>query len=240
MVSVAHQNSSQKNICIENVVIISDFDGTITCQDVNDIIFRVFGNENLRKIERELKMNKIGDREALRRYYSKIKLSERKFNRYIYNTIKIDPYFRAFYDYIKKNNIKFAIVSGGFRNYIDLLFEKYDIQFEHDIYTNRLYFKGNTILPQFLHEIIDCKIQFGPCGNCKKRIIGKYSGKKIIYIGDGLTDRCIAGVVDILLAKENSFLLKFAKNNNISYLCYKNFNDVQEYIQKFIKEGIIQ
>ena len=47
----------------------------------------------------------------------------------------------------------------------------------------------------------------------------------IVYIGEGYSDRCPARYADIVFAKDD--LLKFCHRENISYLEYRTFADVQ-------------
>ncbi len=72
----------------------------------------------------------------------------------------------------------------------------------------------------------DCLIG-GGC--CKCGVARKYA-KDYIYIGDGLSDRCIAKNAALLFAK-NSLEL-FCKNEKISYFPYKTFQDIIYAISK--------
>ena len=47
---------------------------------------------------------------------------------------------------------------------------------------------------------------------------------KVIYIGDGVSDFCVANKADILYAK--SKLSDYCKNKGINYIPYETFKDV--------------
>ncbi|MGM0411302.1 MAG: MtnX-like HAD-IB family phosphatase [Bacillota bacterium] len=220
-----------------NLVIFSDFDGTISIQDVNDEIFKKFGDEHSQEIEKKLKNNMISDRKAMEKQYERLDMSKNDFESFIYNNINIDPYFKEFYKMVKENDLDFSIISGGFIEYIIIALNKANISFDHPIYASTINFLKDNTKPNFLHDIKECKEIFGPCGNCKNKILKKMDNKKIIYIGDGLTDRCVADMVDLLLVKSNSILENYCINNNISYNPFNTFKDVKNIVNKYLKSN---
>ena len=200
-------------------------------------MFKKFNSQNFNLIEEKLINNEINDRKALRENFESISEKEEQIRCFIINNISIDPYFEQFYKFNKQKDIEFGIVSGGFINYIKWVFDKYNIHFAGSIYANQLIFKNNKIIPKFLHDIKNCMIKFGPCGNCKLNVIRKIKNvekKKIIYIGDGLTDRCIADKVDILFAKQNSILEQYCNKKSINHIIFKNFNDILQDVKKIL------
>jgi len=215
-------------------IILSDFDGTISIQDTNNEIFEKYGDQYSYIIEDELKKNLICDREALKQHYSRLDLNKQEFLTFIENNINLDPYFKIFYRNIKNRDLNFAIVSGGFLEYIKLTLKKEGINYKDKIYANRLDFDGNDVSPIFLHDVTKCNEVFGPCGNCKYKILKKYSHKKIIYIGDGLTDRCVATDSDYLLVKKDSILQNYCDKNKIEYQIFTSFKDVDAIFEKII------
>jgi len=223
------------NIKKDNLIIFSDFDGTISIQDVNDEIFKEFGDEYSQIIEEKLQKNLLSDKEAMEKQYERLEMSKKDFESFIYNNIDIDPYFKEFYKMIKKNNIDFSIISGGFIEYIVITLNKADISFDHPIYASTIDFTKDQTKPNFLHDIKECKEIFGPCGNCKNKILKEIDNKQIVYIGDGLTDRCVADMADLLLVKSNSILENYCIKNNISYKPFKSFKDVKNILNKHLK-----
>lgn len=222
---------------MDKLLIISDFDGTISQQDVNDYIFSNFGNKKSEKIEELYQSGKIGLKEALIRHYSHIKINKRSFTKLIKEKINLDPYFFDFYKEVRDSDIKFIIVSGGFINYIKILFSQNKINFNDNIYANKLIFNDDKIKLNFFHNINECEKEFNLCGNCKYKIIKNYKlkGYKIIYIGDGLTDRCAADEVDYLFVKNNSSLENYCNNYDFNFISFENFNDLIK-IVRLIKE----
>lgn len=228
-------DKSKLNINKDNLIIFSDFDGTISIQDVNDEIFKEFGDDYSQVIEEKLQNNLISDKEAMEKQYERLVMSKNDFESFIYNKIEIDPFFKEFYKMIKENNIDFSIISGGFIEYIVIALNKENILFDHPIFASTIIFNNQNPKPNFLHEINECEEIFGPCGNCKNKILKEIENKKIVYIGDGLTDRCVADMADLLFVKSNSILENYCINNNICYRSFNTFKDVENILNEYLK-----
>jgi 2-hydroxy-3-keto-5-methylthiopentenyl-1-phosphate phosphatase len=83
--------------------------------------------------------------------------------------------------------------------------------------------------------VVDCRLHAdfpyqsdhcGACGNCKldyaERVREK--GARIIYIGDGHSDRCASEVADIVFAKD--VLAEHCRKQGMPYLPFTDFNDI--------------
>jgi len=106
------------------IIILSDFDGTISLDDVNDKLFTIYGDEVSEQIDKDYYNGEISDKEALLKQYKRIRLSKKEFFNFIDTTIKIDKHFGDFYKKVKDEKLAFAIISGGFNNYIEYLLER--------------------------------------------------------------------------------------------------------------------
>ena len=214
----------------EDWIVFCDFDGTISEEDVLDKVFNHFGDEEVHKLEEKFKQGVIDDKETLIKKWQRISLSEKKFKDFIFEQVRLDPFFDQFYNLLKKQGIKLIIVSGGFNNYIKLLLKDLGLTREVEVFGNYLEFKNGLVIPHFLHDIDSCHQHFGVCGSCKYQVLNKYktSGKKYLYIGDGLTDRCPAEEADLVLAKKGELLEEYCQQNEISYFSFANFKEVIE------------
>jgi 2-hydroxy-3-keto-5-methylthiopentenyl-1-phosphate phosphatase len=216
----------------KDTIVICDFDGTISVKDVNVEIFRAFGDDRNRILEEKYRNSEMGLRESLFTQYENIAIDQAVFERYVKENMELDINFFAFCDYADCNNIKIAIVSGGFINYIMILFDKYNRPLSIPIYSNKLGIVGDILLPQY-GEVPECSKYYGPCGICKYKLIMQYKKDyRVIYVGDGYTDRCAAENADIVFAKDN--LSKFCRENNIDYISYDTFSDIKEKLKDII------
>jgi Haloacid Dehalogenase superfamily, subfamily IB, phosphoserine phosphatase-like/2,3-diketo-5-methylthio-1-phosphopentane phosphatase len=213
-----------------NISIICDFDGTVSVEDVNSELFKHYGNEKSKSILYKYRGSEIGLRQLLQMEYENLGIDDATFESFVINNISIDETFFSFCDFVRERGIDIAIVSGGFLNYIQLLYKKYKRKLDIPVFANKLVLKNGIMVPEY-GQVPECITSFGPCGICKYRKVMEYKKKgKVIYIGDGLTDRCAAEYADIVFAK--STLSKYCMENKISYIGYSNFDDVKAYILK--------
>lgn len=210
----------------KDLVIISDFDGTISIQDSNERLFIQHGTVENRHIEFLYAIGKIGTREGMARHFKHLTLSEKEYSQFIMNEISLDSTFKRFYEETTKRGIPFMVVSGGFINGIQLLLTREGITLDN-VYANELIFSEGAIEVDFLHHSNDCVCSTAGCGNCKLLHLEemKLHGKTIIYIGDGLTDRCIAEKADIVYAK--GYLKQYCEKQMIPYMPFDSFEDIR-------------
>ncbi len=205
-----------------NLCIVSDFDGTITERDGLYTFIQMYAVGDWEKIEQEWAEGKINSKECLIEEFKLIpNLSEQLIDEFV-KILKIDEYFIEFYNRIKHNNIDFYIVSDGIDYFIDRILYKYGLE-NIKIVSNHGEFVNGKFVITFPNDNTECKNNAGTC-KCKilENLRNKYS--KICYIGDGVSDYCVADKADVLFAK--SRLAKYAKEHNIEYIPYKNFSSI--------------
>ena len=208
-------------------VIVSDFDGTITKEDSNALLAEVCGNAENAQIETNFLSGLISNREAFERHFEVMRITLQEYKDFIKTNIEMEPEFDAFLEQVQRRGIPFFIVSAGFRQAVEYVLGK-ERQRGVEVYANDL--QGEPyITPIFATKKTSCDKPAGPCGNCKRdclATIKQKSGKKILYIGDGITDRCAIENADILLAKDT--LAKYCDAQGVPYTPYKNFADVTD------------
>jgi len=219
----------------KDIAIICDFDGTISVEDVNRAVSMHFGGEKTIPIMKRYRNSEIGLRESLKTQYEVMKLKEKDFQEFVINNMKIDNTFFDFYDFIISSGMELAIVSGGFINYIEILFNQCGKNLKDmgiKVFSNRLVVEDGVLKTEY-GSVPQCNKSFGPCGICKFKYVSDYKKDyRVIYIGDGHTDRCAAESADLVFAKDS--LIKYCEDNGIEYIGYTNFKDIKEYIMKNI------
>jgi 2-hydroxy-3-keto-5-methylthiopentenyl-1-phosphate phosphatase len=206
-------------------IVIADFDGTITKQDSNVELLKVFGVPQNDVIEELFIAGKMGTREAMQKHFDLMHFTEDQYIDFIFNNIQIDPGFKTFHQKLSEAGIPLVVLSGGYANAINAVFNREGLTY-NKVLANTLVFQGKDIKIEFYHDKVTCLKSFGPCGNCKATHITNYKQcyDSIIFIGDGLTDRCAADKADHVFAKDK--LAYYCKQNGISYTPYVDFNDV--------------
>jgi len=206
---------------MSQVKVFSDFDGTITKEDIGNFIFSKFSKKRNKKAIQKWKENKISSKELLILETSMVKFTKDE----VLNEIKdkeIEPTFIKFYQFMKSRDIPVTILSDGMSFYIDYLLGKYNLN-HIPVRANVLHFKSNgEVKPEFPYYEEGCL----KCANCKGMHIKKSKKESniIVYIGDGYSDRCAAPHSDIIFAK-NDFA-EYLKVKNYHFHIYKDFNKV--------------
>ena len=215
----------------KKLIVLADFDGTITKKDVCYLLLERYAQFYWQGLDREWIEGKISTEDAYRELLKRIDIKKEEFDRFI-DSIEIDEDFKRFFIECKKNNVEVEVVSDGLDYYIKRIFEREGLG-EIPFYSNGLKFKGNEMILRFkkeYHEI--CPRKKNPCGFCKKTIVDakKKEGYKVIFIGDGPSDRCPASEADIVFAK--GFLKSYCEENKILFYEFKDFKDVLKIMSK--------
>ena len=176
--------------------IVCDFDGTITRTDVIDSILKRFADPSWEAIENEWLAGDIGSRECLSRQLALVKATPNELLGF-FDSIEIDPDFPDFVDHTIGLGASFEVVSDGIeqgiarilaRNYVSLL----------PILANRLrQLDHDSWRIDFPHASDACRAASGNC-KCKSTP----STKRVLVIGDGQSDMCVAATADFVFAKD--------------------------------------
>lgn len=218
---------TNKSLLSGEYALFSDFDGTITLLDSNAELVRLHGNERNKRDEALFCEGKATNREVLLRHYRTMRISAETYYNLLHS-IPLDPSFARFYTAVKAAGGGVTVLTGsaeeGVRSYLrgkgfgDIT-----------VYGNRLEIEDGVVSLYCADEAPDTLCGEGPCAHCKSaRLAGaRGEGKKVIYIGDGLTDLCAAGYADLLFAKGE--LARFCEENGISFVPFHSFGDVFRY-----------
>lgn len=208
---------------MEKICILSDFDGTITTKDGLYSFIEAYAQDGWEEIEEDWVQGKIDSKECLTEEFKLVpNLSEELISQFI-ETISIDETFINFYNKIVKKGIDFYIVSDGIDYFIDRILKKYNLN-EVKAISNHGEFRGEFFEITFPNDNPNCVNNAGTC-KCKVLNDLKKNYDKIIYIGDGASDFCVADKADILYAKKR--LLEFCQDKGIKYIPYNKFEDIK-------------
>ena len=210
---------------MEDLIIVSDFDGTITAEDSLYKFFKDYAKDKWLEVENLWIEGKIGSMECLKREFELVEGLNKKLIDSYSSTIKLDPYFKNF---IEKNHHNFLIVSDGVDYFIKKILENNHLE-NIEVISNHGEFINDKFELSFPNKNDNCLNKSGTC-KCSviKKLKEKY--KKVLYIGDGKSDFCAADKADILFAKGS--LLKHCKLNNINCIEFENFNDILKYLNR--------
>jgi len=203
-----------------------DFDGTISIGDIGNRLFRTFATESIDEILDEWKEGNIDSRECLRKECDLVEVTKEELTEFA-DRQKIEPSFKRFYEYCKKREWNFLVLSDGLDFYIQRILSNYNLN-SIPVYANQIRFSAkNRIESGYPYYEKGCLM----CGNCKGYFVKEEQrkGNKVIFIGNGYSDRCAVPEADIVFAKTD--LKKYCDLNSFSYFDYTEFNDIIEKLE---------
>lgn len=203
-----------------------DFDGTITLRDTTDAVLERFADPAYLEWERRWEAGEITARECMARQTRLIRATPDALRAFV-RTLPIDPGIHALVESCRRLGGELTIVSDG----IDFLME--EVLRAHRLdrlphYANCLHWdqKGETMLT-FPHGKIDCR---GGCGLCKCAKMEKESAPeaRVVYVGDGLSDRCAVHQADQVFAKGR--LSAYCLEKGVAHTPYGSLGEVAAFI----------
>ena len=142
----------------------------------------------------------------------------------------IDEHFSQFKEFCARSDIPLVILSDGLDFYVERILDRNQVG-DCKFFANHLEFKNTgaatTLDITFPHTDSECTF----CGNCKRNHMLTLSddGDIIVYVGDGISDRCPVRYADVVFAKKD--LIQYCQRENISYFEYADFRDVQRRLE---------
>lgn len=211
---------------MKKIIVITDFDGTITKRDTLVEILDRFAGPKWRKIAKLVHGGKMGTRIALKKEFALCRVTKKEYITFLSKNVKIDATFKSFLGFCKENKLGLLIVSGGFGLNIETVFRKHGIN-KIPYYANKISFNKDRIKIFYPYKDKTCS----DCGHCKAPYIRKFKkrGYFTIYIGDSVTDRCPAKVADLVFAKHH--LAEYCEEKEINYIPYNKFSGIQRFLK---------
>ncbi len=199
-----------------------DFDGTISKQDVGEVIFTKFGEpDKVEKIIDDLLNDRISAKESWTKLCAAVPYVDKKQLDELIDSIRVEPTIYDFIDYCNKEGFEIYVLSDGYDYYINRIFNKHNIS-GLTVYSNHLEIIDGKLIPSFPYYDENCFSS----ANCKRNHIINHSSDDdfTVFIGDGNSDKDSVEYCDFVFAKDG--LLRFCEMERITFFPFKDFNDV--------------
>ncbi len=212
--------------------VFTDFDGTIAVSDIGDAMFGQYGDTAVcTKSFEEYRSGKIDARDCWRAGFLTVgPVTKEEFTAFALSH-PVDRHFAPFVDFCRTNAIPVTVLSDGFDAYIDPVLEREGLS-DLPRFSNRLQFNPDgTVEPLFPYTDSDCS----RCANCKRNHLLTRSNddQVIVYIGDGISDRCPVKFADIVFAKDS--LVRYCEMNNITFHRFTDFSDILKHFRTIVE-----
>ncbi|MDR2075330.1 MAG: MtnX-like HAD-IB family phosphatase [Desulfovibrio sp.] len=203
--------------------IVCDFDGTITPFDVTDAVLDAFADKQWEEIEREWTGGGITARECMERQIGLLRVSPRELDAFL-DRVPLTAGFAEFVAVCRSRKLDLSIVSDGMDYAITRVLARHGLE-GVPVLANRLVFRGGSRYAlEFPHGAEGC-----PSGMCKCGLT-RGTGRRILLIGDGSSDCCLAGEAAFVLAKRHRKLERHCLENNYPCRPYDDFFDILRFL----------
>ncbi len=230
-------------------VVVCDFDGVISKDDVCDRIMEKFGSSKWVHIGKEHDNGYISHSKMNEEFVAILNGKPQDISNFIKKNIKIRDGFFKFLAICKRYNILPIIVSGGWDFYIKVVLKDLNLFFvksEKDllnipknvipIICNRIIFDKKRSCWRIKKSTFDG--EFG-CSPDKKHIINYLRNnnvKNIMVIGDGSSDFSASQAADFVFATGR--LNQYCNRKAIKHMNFNSFEDINQEILKIKKNTI--
>ena len=196
-----------------------DFDGTISTHDVGNLLFRRLTGGRAMEVVDLWKQGAMTSRECMIRECALARGAREEVVTFALEQ-PVDPTFAPFMRRATDAGWDLRVASDGLDVYIRAILEREGLG-ALPLEANRVRFAAGRLLPSFPFAGRGC----GSCGNCKGGAVAAARGDgPVIFVGNGLSDRCGARAADFTFAKDD--LAEFCRAEKIPFHPFRTFDDV--------------
>ncbi|KAI9836405.1 MAG: hypothetical protein M1819_001435 [Sarea resinae] len=235
-------------------IFFTDFDGTITLKDSNDYMTDNlgFGAQKRREGNIEILEHRATFRDAFKDMLDSIKdYSFNECKQILIDNIKLDPYFKDFYQWALASNVPVVVLSSGMVPIIrGLLTHLVGPEADKiEIISNFVEARDKSQLNDPEEKWLDVKggweIRYhddSDFGHDKSLAIRPYANLPaserpiLFYAGDGVSDLSAARETDLLFAKKGHDLVTYCERENVPFTIFEDWKSILE-TTKEIYEG---
>ncbi len=202
---------------------VCDFDGTVAQDDVGNRFFRTFTTDAVAwaAIIDEWFAGTLGGREVLARECALVDVDELRLAAFV-DAHALDPAFAPFVAAVRAAGDEVTIASDGLLLYIRPLLDRHGLA-GVQARSNDARFVAGRLEPSFGTPPGEgC----GRCGTCKGAVLAALAPAhaRIVFVGDGLSDRCAAPRADVVYARDD--LMTYCVAQGIPARPFETFEDV--------------
>ena len=211
-----------------NLVLLCDFDGTITTIDTAEWVLTRFAQGDWRVFDRQFEKGEITLERCLNSQFSLVKASKKQILRELKDIVVFRPNFKKLAEYCKENGIPLTIVSAGLDFVINHFLKLNSCSDLVKVCAAKTSFSANGIklaFPPLLDKAAD-NIKDDMVRRCRRY------NQRVIYVGDGLADFNALKDADYSFAIDGSRLARLCTENGMSCRTITDFLEIIEEIRK--------
>jgi 2-hydroxy-3-keto-5-methylthiopentenyl-1-phosphate phosphatase len=207
------------------IALLVDYDGTIAQTDVSDALMAGFVNEDWEAWVAEYDAGRVGSRRLMAWEVGLIDADPDTL-RSKAATQPHDPAFRAFAERARAAGIPVEVVSDGFGFFIEPALAALGVGWI-PVVTAATTFGADGARIDFPNGNAACFV----CGTCKRdRVLAhQAAGRRVVFVGDGESDRYAAGYSDVVFAKHS--LERFCLEQRWPFERWTSFSEIDRWLE---------
>jgi 2,3-diketo-5-methylthio-1-phosphopentane phosphatase len=201
--------------------ILCDFDGTVALDDTTDTLLESFSRAGWETLEADWRAGRIGSRECMAGQVALLDMSHAEFDAHLAQRT-IDPAFADFVAAARAHDMPLEIVSDGLDAAIAAVLGREGFA-RLPVVSNRLEAAGpRQWRLEFPHASALCRVGSGTC-KCARAAKAQSARRRVLLIGDGASDFCVAEAADFVFAKGK--LIAHCQAKGIAHAAIAGFGD---------------
>jgi len=203
------------------MLIVVDFDGTITERDTLVDIVQEQAPEVFDQVEEDLQAGRITLRECIAREFEAVRGEHDEIVARAVERVRVRPGFAELVVSAKDAGHRVVVVSSGFESIIRPVLAREGVP-SVDVVAHEVRFAPAGSAVEFRHGEI-CTI----CDQeCKRSVIDELrDGDAVVYVGDGYSDRCAALAADRVFARRE--LAEYLDADGVGYEAFDDFVSIR-------------
>ena len=220
---------------LEQLLLVLDYDGTVTVDECNEIILQRFTGDAWRPLEAQALDGTLTHAECFRQQFALVKAPRDELYAAMADLAEPAPGLASLLDWALAGGARVAVISVGFREAIERVWERHRLP-PVELYASELEALpggGYTVVLDYLFG--DCP-RCGP-GGCKGAAVRalRQVADAVAAFGDGVGDLCLAREADIVFAR--GVLATLCAGEGIAYHPLTDFHAARTLLARWLDDG---
>jgi 2-hydroxy-3-keto-5-methylthiopentenyl-1-phosphate phosphatase len=204
-----------------------DFDGTITRRDTLHLIVDTFGDRAVwDENEPALRRGEISIEQAMAAEFATVRATPEQVCELVLADAGIRDGFVAFVAWARGNGHRVVVLSSGFRSVIDTVLASLGLA-DLEVHSHEAYFSPEGTRLEWTPRGERCTL----CDrNCKRHDLERlrHPGESVVYVGDGISDRCVSGAADLVFARDG--LAEYLTEIGTPFVPFDDFTGIRAHL----------
>ena len=209
------------------MLIAVDFDGTITERDTLHLIVEAFGTRGLwDSIEPRLRAGELTLEQAMQEEFATVRATPDQVIELVLRDAGLRPGFAELVGWARAHGHRLIVFSSGFRTVIEAALDHWGLD-DLEVVSHEALFSPDGCRLVWADRGEVC----AECGRrCKRHDLrGRLRDERLVYVGDGISDRCGARMAQVVFARDD--LARDFSAQGLAFVPFDDFVEVREWLE---------